>query len=406
MSLATETTYVTNIFQNVLFHTAADVATAGTTAQINSWANLIVSGTLTEAQVLSNLSSSNEVVNYVLPIVQLYEGFYHATPDIAGLTNWVNYFRSVAPMSASGTPASSTAYQSALSSIAQVFATGTQFTNTYGSAPTAAAFVTALYQNILGRAPDAAGLAGYVAYLTSTAGASPSVSAMASLALSFINSTEAKADATPAVESWLSGGINGTYATTIPGISSPAATTQALTTGIDNLVGTTANNVFTGVVGGYAPARNGAARITGSSSGTNTLKLIDVSTAAVSTNELAGVTLSNVQNVIVTNVNTVAGGGTIDGLYDFTTVSGVTTVESLNSTGAGIVKFTNLAAGTNVEASGAATTASVNFTYLSASSAPTVTVDGGISGITLANVGASAAPTAAPINSPGAATSA
>lgn len=161
---------------------------------------------------------------YVVPIVQLYEGFYHASPDIPGLTSWVNYFQSVASLPASGTP--SATYGAVLHSIAGVFAGNAQFTSIYGVQPMAETFVTTLYQNVLGRAPDADGFAGYVAFLKSAGGSGPSVQAMADLALTVTQSAEAKSLSTGPIKAWLAQGAAGTFPATISGLPALAPTSD------------------------------------------------------------------------------------------------------------------------------------------------------------------------------------
>ncbi|MTJ79397.1 MAG: DUF4214 domain-containing protein [Telmatospirillum sp.] len=127
-----------------------------------------------------------------------------------------DYFQSAAPLTASGAP--SAAYGAVLHSIAGVFAGNAQFTSTYGAHPTAETFVTSLYQNVLGRAPDADGFAGYVAFLKSAGGSGPSVQAMADLALTFTQSAEAKSLSTGPIKAWLAQGATGTYPATISGL--------------------------------------------------------------------------------------------------------------------------------------------------------------------------------------------
>ncbi|MTJ82170.1 MAG: DUF4214 domain-containing protein [Telmatospirillum sp.] len=390
-TLAAETTFVTNIYQNVLLEPASLVTSSS--AQITSWATLIVSGVLTEQQVLTDITTTGTtgawVTNYVVPLVQLYEGFYHSTPDIAGLQNWVAYFSSTAPLSATGAQPSN--YASVLSSIAQVFASNTQFTATYGSAPTAQAFVTALYQNILGRAPDAAGLAGYVAYLTSTAGASPSVASMASLALAFVNSAEAKADATAPIQAWLQGGVNGSYASTIPGITgTPAVTNVALTTGQDT-VSPAGNTAIFGTYNGTAATQASTFNAGDSINATglnNTLNLTDIGTGgSADFSNVAGVTVSGVQtlNVISSEAVTANTASSVNGYSGLTalTVKAVggasitaasTTAVSVTDSALGASHTDSVLGGGNVSitASGAANASAI--TVGSATAAPTGTV--------------------------------
>lgn len=100
-------------------------------------------------------------------IARLYSAAFNRAPDISGLSFWEDVY-------ANGVPASAKAagYYTALAqtddgsgtSIAANFMQSSEFTSTYGSLSDAA-FVTLLYQNVLGRAPDQAGLNFWVGQL-------------------------------------------------------------------------------------------------------------------------------------------------------------------------------------------------------------------------------------------------
>jgi hypothetical protein len=79
----------------------------------------------------------------------LYLAYFNRIPDHAGLTGWVNFFRS------GGTSPPT------LEQISGAFAQSAEFQLTYGTLSNTQ-FVNLLYLNILGRTPDPAGLQGWV----------------------------------------------------------------------------------------------------------------------------------------------------------------------------------------------------------------------------------------------------
>ena len=83
------------------------------------------------------------------PVVRLYFATFLRVPDYAGLTFNAGLVRS-------GTVT--------LAQLADFFTASPEFAATYGALDNTQ-FVTLLYSNVLGRAPDPAGLAGWVALL-------------------------------------------------------------------------------------------------------------------------------------------------------------------------------------------------------------------------------------------------
>ncbi|WP_312976160.1 DUF4214 domain-containing protein [Stutzerimonas nitrititolerans] len=77
---------------------------------------------------------------------RLYEAAFNRAPDLDGLGYWIKEFDQGA----------------SLESVSQRFITSPEFTGLYGPALSTDAFVTALYQNILDRAPEQSGLAFWV----------------------------------------------------------------------------------------------------------------------------------------------------------------------------------------------------------------------------------------------------
>jgi hypothetical protein len=139
------TTFVGQLYRNFLGRN-------GSPAEIQGWVSQLDAGTLTRAGAVDGIMGLTEYAGRVPPIARLYFAAFQRIPDHGGLLYWVN-------VHAQGTP---------LATIAEVFATSPEFLATYG-ALTNDAFVTLLYQNVLGRAPDAEGLAYWVGQLDSGA---------------------------------------------------------------------------------------------------------------------------------------------------------------------------------------------------------------------------------------------
>jgi Domain of unknown function (DUF4214) len=81
-------------------------------------------------------------------VTRLYFAYFLRIPDYGGLIFWVNQYR----------------HGATLDSISQAFAVSPEFLATYGNLDNTQ-FVTLLYQNVLGRAPDPGGLAFWVGQL-------------------------------------------------------------------------------------------------------------------------------------------------------------------------------------------------------------------------------------------------
>jgi Domain of unknown function (DUF4214)/Putative Ig domain/Ig-like domain from next to BRCA1 gene/Matrixin len=122
----------------------------GDSGGINFWTNYLNTGSGTRAQVIDNFFNSPEFQGTASPVTRLYFAYFLRIPDYEGLLFWVNQYRQGAT----------------LDSISQGFAGSAEFQSTYGSLNNTQ-FVTLLYQNVLGRAPDAGGLAFWVGQLNS-----------------------------------------------------------------------------------------------------------------------------------------------------------------------------------------------------------------------------------------------
>jgi hypothetical protein len=83
-------------------------------------------------------------------VFRLYNAAFSRLPDATGLQNWIN-----------GNASGNVTYASS----AQNFSESQEFKNRYGSNVTDTQFITTLYNNVLGRAPDAGGLSHYQSLL-------------------------------------------------------------------------------------------------------------------------------------------------------------------------------------------------------------------------------------------------
>ena len=105
------------------------------------WMAAIDAGSITRAQMVKSLVGSDEFGVRIGTIARLYFSAFERFPDVGGLAYWSQVYSSNVP----------------LASIAQAFAQSAEFQARYG-ALNERGYMTQLYQNVLGRAPDQAGL--------------------------------------------------------------------------------------------------------------------------------------------------------------------------------------------------------------------------------------------------------
>jgi Domain of unknown function (DUF4214) len=122
----------------------------GDSGGINYWTNLLNAGSATRAQVIDSFFNSSEFQGSTAPVTRLYFAYFLRIPDYDGLLFWVNQYRQGAT----------------LDSISQAFAQSQEFINRYGALSNGD-FVTLVYQNVLGRAPDPGGYSFWVNQLNS-----------------------------------------------------------------------------------------------------------------------------------------------------------------------------------------------------------------------------------------------
>jgi hypothetical protein len=122
-----------------------------------TWINGILRHTTDAPALISGLIPGGTLEKGAAPLVRLYRSYFLRSPDSAGMRYW--YGRRAAGAS--------------LAPISSSFAASSEFRNRYGSLSNKA-FVQLVYQNVLGRPPDAGGLAYWTSRLdqrSSTRGA-------------------------------------------------------------------------------------------------------------------------------------------------------------------------------------------------------------------------------------------
>ena len=230
-----------------------------TTAELNSAVAVIDSGSLSAADFRISLVNSTEA-NIVEGVIRIYQAAFGRVPDKAGLDANVD----AAQAQFAANP--ELGIEGALKDIAAAFVVSSEFTTRFGGNDISSAFIEALYQNVLGRPSDAAGKEGWM---------NSGLSA-AQIIIGFSESPEFKADTASAIETWLNAAGEGTASYEGPLVSpdGPTGETFTLTTGIDALTGTAANDTFIG-----DNATTSAADTIVGGGGTDTLRLFGAATA-------------------------------------------------------------------------------------------------------------------------------
>ena len=113
-------------------------------AGLNFWVNRLNTGSATRAQVIESMMYSGEFRGRFGPLVRLYTAYFQRAPDYAGLMYW---FDRMYPTSGTG---------ASLAQVSDQFAQSGEFVNAYGPLDNAG-FIIRVYQNVLGRNPEAAG---------------------------------------------------------------------------------------------------------------------------------------------------------------------------------------------------------------------------------------------------------
>jgi hypothetical protein len=114
----------------------------GDAGGVTYWTNQLASGGQNRAQMAETYFNSAEFQGLAAPVARLYFAYFLRIPDYDGLNFWISQFRA----------------GNALEAISNQFAGSPEFVNAYGALDNAG-FVDRVYRNVLGRAPDSAGLA-------------------------------------------------------------------------------------------------------------------------------------------------------------------------------------------------------------------------------------------------------
>jgi hypothetical protein len=222
--------------------------------------------------------------NYVNPVIREYQAAFGRVPDQGGLGFWVGQVAS---------------NPNALASLSVIFANSAEFNARYGANATTmanASLVGLLYENVLGRQPDAAGLAYW---------SSQKLTASQLLQV-FAQSPEFIADTAAAITIYENGEAAVPPSFPITGslfdVAPAGGQTFALTIGVDNPSLTANNNTINGTFNGSfanpATLSPGDALLGGTTTG-NALNLVDLGTNGTGNlaNALSAVTISGVQTI-------------------------------------------------------------------------------------------------------------
>lgn len=115
---------------------------------LNHWTSALDTGAHSRTQMVQGFLDSTEFQGAIAPVARLYFAYFLRIPDYAGLQHWIGQFKSGVP----------------IGQISQAFANSAEFSARYG-ALTNSQFVSLVYNNVLGRAPDAAGLSHWTSQL-------------------------------------------------------------------------------------------------------------------------------------------------------------------------------------------------------------------------------------------------
>jgi hypothetical protein len=276
-------------------------------------------------------------------ISQLYVSLFGRAPDGEGLGFWVNSYSK----------------GNTLASIAQSMYDTAPARAYYPLFATPSEIVTTFYTNVLGRAPDAEGLAFWVKEYGASATQGAFFSKLISNVVNYSGTdaagvTSKSLFANKVAVAQYYGEQNGTVAgaaSALNGVTAVAASvdtakaaivntvvsgqTFTLTTGVDTLTGTTGNDSFVGVIDTGSGSLTSVDTINGSG-GTDTLsvRITDIATAATSSPSLTSIEVITIDNDDVTGEVT----------FNTGSVAGITNINSSGSTAASLTNISNVAA--------------------------------------------------------------
>ena len=137
------TAEVTQLYQDIQYRAAP-------ASDLTTFVALLSSGQGTLSEVTADIEADSYTQNTVNPVIREYQAAFGRVPDQAGVAYWVNIVA---------------ANPAALATLSTTFANSAEFNTRYGANATTigdTALVSALYENVLGRTPDATGLAYWV----------------------------------------------------------------------------------------------------------------------------------------------------------------------------------------------------------------------------------------------------
>lgn len=289
-----------------------------------------------EATLLNILET--EALTQVNPIIRLYQGAFNRVPDSAGLTNIVGKY-------VNG-PVGTTAVWT-LTQISQNFCASPEFIATYGSSSPVAtttgatAYISALYNNILGRVPVTSEVTFWQNWTTQQLAAGNSAATVtAQLLTMFTESPEFIRNSAPYIQNFQSASAQGTETYTGTLWAQGIGEAYTLTTNIDNFVATGVNSVFNSSNTVGSITLNPLDSIKGTA-GNDTFNISD-NTGTL----LASLPAVTVQNVETVNIATTGVVGNTTQAADFSGWTGLTALNVNASTGTDNIKA---AATTNVK---------------------------------------------------------
>ncbi len=375
------TSQINALFQAIQFRAApaADMSTYN--AALNSGVPL--------STVTNLIELDPYTIDYVNPVIREYQAAFGRVPDQAGLAYWVNQVASS---------------PNALANLSTIFANSAEFNTRYGAnatTPANASLVGLLYENVLGRPPDAAGLAYW---------SSQNLDA-AQLLQAFAQSGEFIADSTAAITIFENGeaAVPPTNPTTgsLLDLTPASPQTVTLTTGVDTPSLTVNGNTINGTFNGTGQTLTPGDTLNGGTTTGNVLNLVDLGTGATANlaTSLSAVTISAIQTVNIlsgeaVNANTASSPAGFVGLAQLN----VTEANNGASSTITAAATTNISVTDQSQAGGALSAqgglnVTVATTEVASNSGSTIAVGGTIAAATTAPVGTvTITATAAPIS--------
>ena len=277
------TSQINAIFQAIQFQAGSAMEVAAYNAGLNS-------GALTLTSLAALIEQQAYTLNVVNPVIREYQAAFGRVPDQTGLAYWVDEIG---------------ANPSALAVLNTTFANSSEFNARYGANATTRAnlgLVVELYENVLGRQPDSAGLTYWV----------NSGLDAAQLLQVFAQSAEFISNTASAVTTYENLGAGGTPPTagSLLGLGSAGGQYFTLTTGVDNLSLTANNNTINGTFGSLNATLTAGDSINGGTTAGNVLDLVDLGTGGagnpttVGANSISDIQTVNVVSSEAINANT------------------------------------------------------------------------------------------------------